>query len=396
MPGLLDLGTQPLSDGFVDAAADAAATPRFPLVLGMCGQCALVQLLYPLDRGLLFGEQYRYRSACSDSWLAHVRGQVLRQVRECALDSQSKVVEIASNDGYLLQYFAERGIACLGVEPAPLPAAAARARGIQTREAFFDQALAERLVDEGWQADLVLANNVLAHVFDLNGMVAGMAHLLRPGGLAVLEFAWLGDTLAHDAFDTLYHEHLCVFSLIAARRLFRAHGLVVTRVERIPTQGGSLRTFVRHAPADVEPCVEALVRVERQAGLDQPATLAAFGERIRGHCDALRNLLQARVAAGRRIVGYGAAAKGTMLLNLAGIGRELVGRVVDRNPDKQGRCVPGVHIPIDDPEILREDPPDDLLVLPWNLRGEILAQQAWFAGRGGRFILPLPRLEVLP
>ncbi|MEM9301795.1 MAG: class I SAM-dependent methyltransferase [Pseudomonadota bacterium] len=391
---VLDHGNLPLADGFPDRADDPSAIETFPVRLALCEACGLAQLRDTVPRTTLFGDEYPYLASCSTAWLEHGAEQARRRIEERGLDAASKVVEIASNDGYLLQFFAAAGVRTLGIEPAPIPAAAARERGIDTREAFFDGDVARDLVAAGWAADLILANNVLAHSEDLHGLVAGVRTLLKPEGLAVFEFGYLADLFDQLAYDTLYHEHLCVFSLRAVKALFEGYGLAVIDAERIGTQGGSLRVAVAHR-GPPSPAVAAVLAAEDTAGLALAPTHRAFAERVRRHAGEFRDLLEQRRASGRRVAAYGAPAKGTTLLNVCGIDANLIDYAVDRNPRKQGRQIPGTGIPIEAPDRLRAAPPDDLVILPWNLRDEILAQETLLAERGTAFILPLPAIEVV-
>ncbi|GBD42772.1 hypothetical protein HRbin40_00227 [bacterium HR40] len=390
----LSLGDMPLSDGFLRSDQLASPEPRFPLDVAFCEDCTLVQIEHTVAPEILFDSDYPYFSSVSETVVDNARANVEARLAEGRLGPRSLVVEIASNDGYLLQFYRARGIPVLGIDPAPGPAAEARRRGIDTLVTFFGLDLALRLRAEGRQADVIHANNVLAHVADTNGFVAGLATLLKPEGVAVIEVPYVRDLVEKTAFDTIYHEHLCYFSVHAARTLFARHGLVLARVERLPIHGGSLRLFVT-------PCghpdsgVETLLEEERAAGIDRFAFYVRFGERIEALRAKLLALLTELKRQGARIVGYGAAAKGTILLNYCGIDARFLDYVVDRNPHKQGRYIPGVRLAIRPPEAILADPPDYLLILSWNITDEILRQQQAFRARGGRFVVPVPDPEIL-
>jgi SAM-dependent methyltransferase len=392
-----DLGATPLANAYLTAAQLDAPEPSYPLRAWVCERCLLVQIEQVASPEALFSE-YAYFSSVSDTWLAHARGYAEAATRRFGLGPRHRVLEIASNDGYLLQYFRARGIPVLGIEPAANVARAAQARGIPTRVEFFGRALAERLAAAGERADLVVANNVLAHVPGLNDFVEGIRAVLAPRGVATLEFPHLLRLVRDTQFDTVYHEHLCYFSLHAVLALMARHALRVFDVEELATHGGSLRLYACHeagAPHETGAQVAKVLADERAAGLDTIAGYGGFDARVAQAKRALVAFLRGARAEGRRVAAYGAAAKGNTLLNTCGVGRDLVEYVVDRSPHKQGLYLPGSRLPIVPPERIRETRPDYLLVLPWNLKEEIMAQCADIRSWGGRFVVPIPRLEVL-
>ena len=391
----VDLGRAPLSNAFLTAEQLRLPEPHFPLHVYVCDQCLLVQLEEFAPAEQIFGD-YLYFSSYSDVWLRHAEAYAARMMDELRLGPQSFVVEIASNDGYLLQYFQRRGISVLGVEPAANVASVAIANGIPTEIAFFGTDTAERLKARG-QADLMCANNVLAHVPDLNDFVAGLAVLLKPSGTITVEFPHLLRLISECQFDTIYHEHFSYFSLLVVDRVFARHGLRVFDVDRLPTHGGSLRIHACHAAAD-RPRSEqfhALLAEERAAGLHQASSYAWFANTV---IDAKCALLDFLITARRErklVVGYGAPAKGNTLLNYCGVGPELLAFTVDRSPHKQGRYLPGVQIPILAPERIFEVKPDYVLILPWNLRDEVVGQVSGVRAWDGKFVVPIPRVQVL-
>lgn len=391
---VLSLGALPLSDGFLTAAELDRPEPRFPLDVAFCPACGLLQILDTVPPEILFGRDYPYFSSVSATLLAHSKAHVADRLPELPPGPDTLVVELASNDGYLLQFYREAGVRVLGIDPAPGPVAAAREKGIETIEAFFGRDLAERLVAEGRRADLVHANNVLAHVADVHGFLEGIRLLLKDGGRAVVEVPYVRDLVEKLAFDTIYHEHLCYFSVRAVDRLVRPHGLFLVRVERVPIHGGSLRLFLSKEDRP-DATVEAILAEEKAIGLDRHAWFASFAARVERLREDLRALLVDLERAGKRIAAYGAAAKGTILLNFCGLGPELLDWVADKNPFKQGRFVPGVRLPIVSPSRILAEMPDVLLILPWNIEAEIVAQEAAYRARGGRFLVPVPQPRIV-
>jgi SAM-dependent methyltransferase len=382
----------PLSNAFLDASQLDAKEPAYPLHAWVCDQCFLVQLEEFETPAKIFSD-YAYFSSYSTTWLEHARAYVEGMVSRFKLGVHTRVVELASNDGYLLQYFKERGIPVLGIEPAANVAKVAQERGIPTQTEFFGTACAGRLAAEGKQADLVVANNVLAHVPQLNDFVAGIALLLARDGIATIEVPHLLRLIQETQFDTIYHEHFSYFSLLTLEKLVSRHALRVFDVEELRTHGGSLRLFICHAGAAERRPSEALARVrtaEQEARLHTLEPYRGFQERTQEVKHCLLELLIAARHAGKRIVGYGAAAKGNTLLNYCGIGRDLIDYVVDRSPHKQNKFLPGSHLPVVNPERISETRPDYLLILPWNIRDEVMQQNQHIRVWGGKFMVPIP------
>ncbi len=394
---LIDLGTAPPSNAYLSAEELKGPEKWYPLRVLVCESCWLVQTEDFLDRESLFSGDYAYFSSYSSSWLQHAERYVGNMVERFGLGVESLHVEVASNDGYLLQFSRQRGIPCLGIEPTASTASAAREKGIETREAFFCVALAEQLRTEGLQADLMTANNVLAHVPDINDFVRGFAVLLKRDGVATFEFPHLVRLIQEAQFDTIYHEHYSYLSLTAVERIFASNGLKLFDIERLPTHGGSLRVYAQRSDGDrmVSDAVIDLLADEERWGVQTAgyySNLQPRAERIKN--DLLAFLVQAR-REGKRLGAYGAAAKGNTLLNFSGVRADLLPWVVDRNPAKQGKYLPGSRIPIVDESAIERERPDYLLILPWNLRDEIIAQQARIRDWGGRFLTAVPELKVV-
>ena len=394
----LDLGSAPPSNSYLTGAALQAAEVWYPLRLLVCESCWLVQTEDYAGRDTFFSEDYAYFSSFSSSWLKHSEAYVAAMQQRLGLDAASMVVEVAANDGYLLQYVKGRGIPCYGIEPTTSTAQAARAKGIEIVEAFFGRELATQLVAQGRQADLTAANNVLAHVPDINDFAGGFALLLKADGVATFEFPHLLRMVQNNQFDTAYHEHYSYLSLGAVQRIFQANGLSVFDVEELPTHGGSLRVFAQrldNGKRAVQPAVAGVLQQEAQAGMDGRDFYARFqGQALQVKNDLLAFLLEAR-RQGKKVGAYGAAAKGNTLMNFAGVRPDLLPYVVDLNPAKQGRFMPGSRVPIVAPAHLLADQPDFVLILPWNLRDEVSQQLAQIAGWGGKFVTAVPKLDVL-
>jgi 2-polyprenyl-3-methyl-5-hydroxy-6-metoxy-1,4-benzoquinol methylase len=386
----------PLSNSYLTGDQLRSMEPYYPLHALVCESCLLVQLEEYGSPEQIFSD-YAYFSSYSDTWLKHAKQYAQMVTERFSLASGSKVIEIASNDGYLLRNFVEMRIPVLGIEPARNVAEVAEKAGVPTRVDFFGTALAGRLVSEGHAADLLIGNNVLAHVPALNDFVRGMKIALKPTGVITLEFPHLLRLMEGNQFDTIYHEHFSYFSFLTVEKVLAKHGLVLFDVEELSTHGGSLRIFGRHAQDDSKPIssrVDALRSSERNAGLDKLETYATFAEQVK---ETKRNLLSLLIEikrSGSTIAGYGAPAKGNTLLNYCGIGRDFLDYTVDRNPHKQAHFLPGSHIPVLAPEKIRETRPDFVFVLPWNLAGEIMEQLAFIRDWGGRFIVPIPKPEV--
>lgn len=392
-----NLGETPLANAYIHPEKQHEPELRYPLHAFVCHNCFLVQLGVFESPQKIF-EEYAYFSSFSESWLAHCQAYTQHVIGKLNLGQDSTVIEIASNDGYLLQYFIAENIPVLGIEPAANIAAYAQEKGIPTRVAFFGSTLAEHLVSEGQQADLVIANNVLAHVPDLNDFIRGIKLVLKPTGVFSIEFPHLLRLIEEHQFDTIYHEHFSYFSLLTVESIMKAHGLTVFDAEPLPTHGGSLRLYGQHTegmPYPIHPRVEAIKQQERNAGLEKLETYQAFHQNIQTFREHLRQCLQMLKAQGKTIVGYGAPAKGNTLLNYCGIGPELIDYTVDRSPHKQNLLLPGTRIPIYSPEKVFETRPDILLILPWNLKDEIMQQMAGVREWGCQFLIPIPKIEIV-
>lgn len=394
----VDLGMSPLCESYVSERHLNQMEAFYPLHVLVCGHCFLVQLEQYVSAESIFSD-YAYFSSYSDSWLAHCRNYVDQMSERFQLDANSLVVELASNDGYLLQYFVSKQIPVLGIEPAANVAAVAIEKKVPTIVKFFGVKTATELVAEGKRADLLLGNNVLAQVPDLNDFVGGMKILLAPRGVITLEFPHLMRLMEENQFDTIYHEHFSYFSFLTAEKIFAAQGLTLFDVEELQTHGGSLRIYGRHAEDDSKATtarVHELRAREEAAGFTRLDGYRSFAERVKETKRALLEFLIQSKRAGKRIAGYGAPGKGNTLLNYCGIRTDFVDYTVDRSPHKQGKFLPGTHIPIYSPDRIRETRPDFLLILPWNLREEIIQQNAYIREWGGKFIVPVPKLKIYP
>ena len=392
----VDLGMSPLSESYLEAHQLNQMEPFYPLHAYVCDQCFLVQVQEYVSPEHIFSE-YPYFSSYSDTWLQHVGTYAEMMCERFKLGSQSLVVELGSNDGYLLQYFVAKVVPVLGIEPAANVAQAARKKGIHTIVAFFGEKTARELVADGTQADLLIGNNVLAQVSDLNGFVAAMQILLKPQGIITMEFPHLMRLMEGNQFDTVYHEHFSYFSLITIGKIFAAHGLTVFDAEELPTHGGSLRIYARHTQdtsKPIHPRVTELRDLENTAGLTRIEHYSSFAEQVK---ETKRKLLEFLIRAkreGKSVVGYGAPGKGNTLLNYCGIRSDFLDYTVDRNPYKHGKFLPGTHIPIFPPDKIKETRPDYLLILPWNLKEEIMKQLSYIRAWGGQFVVPIPEVQV--
>ena len=394
---LVDLGATPLANCFVTPAQAADGVDRpWPLHARVCDGCLLVQLDTIVPAESIFAD-YPYLSSCSSGWVEHARRFAVATIPRFELGPGSLVLEVASNDGYLLRHFVAAGIPVLGIDAAANVAAIAQANGVPTRVAFFGADTARALAGQGVRADLTVANNVLAHVPDIVGFVAGFAAVLAPQGVATFEFPHLLHLLAGVQFDTIYHEHYSYLSFLVVERLLAAAGLRAFEVAALPTHGGSLRVYACHAAADhAEQSAVAETRErERTAGLDRPDGYRGFAGRVAAVQRGLRAFLSAERAAGRRVAAYGAAAKGNTLLNTSRVGADDIAYVADRNPAKQGRLLPGSHIPVVAPEMLLADAPDDVVILPWNIAGEVAAELAPLRAAGTRFWVAVPEMATV-
>ena len=392
----LDLGHAPPSNAFLTADKLDSPETWLPLKLYTCGKCWLVQVAEMAPHAELFAPDYVYYSSFSTTWLAHAERYVEQAVQRLKLNRDSLVMEVASNDGYLLQYVAARGIPCVGIEPTAGTAKVAREKGIETLCEFFGRGFAESFVQSRRSADLIVANNVLAHVPDINDFVDGLKVALAPGGSITAEFPHLMRLVAERQFDTVYHEHFSYFSLGTLSRIFEVHGLRIWDVQELSTHGGSLRIWAGHKTGaqDMTPAVAALLAAERKAGMQEARYYRGFQQAADEVKDGCLRFLLEQHRAGRKVAAYGAAAKGNTLLNYAGVKPDLLPYVVDASPHKRGHYLPGSHIPVVGEDRLRQDRPEFVLILPWNLRAEITAQLSYIREWSGRFVTCVPRLEI--
>ena len=391
-----DLGMSPLANSYLTAQRLSSAELFYPLRVRLCDECLLVQAEDFESPETIFSD-YAYFSSYSETWLQHARAYVDDIASRLGLSDTSQVIEVASNDGYLLQYFQDKGIPVLGVEPAANVAEAAIKKGIPTRTAFFGVETARRLVSEGLHADLLIGNNVLAHVPDLNDFIQGLKLLLARDGTITMEFPHLLRLMAETQFDTIYHEHFSYFSLLAVDRIFSRHGLTLFDVEELATHGGSLRIYACHADNEsTQVCarVRSLREKEVAFGIDRRETYHSFADRVKQSKRSLLSFLIKAKKEGKSVAGYGAPAKGNTLLNYCGVGTDFIDYTVDRNPHKQGHFLPGTHIPIYHPDRVADTRPDFLLVLPWNLIHEVMEQMSHIRQWGGRFVVPIPEVKI--
>ncbi len=392
----IDIGMTPVANTYLQAEQLYRMEPFFPLHVYVCEKCYLVQLPEIQSPEQIFSE-YAYFSSYSETWLNHARVYVEQITERFRLDPKSQVIEIASNDGYLLQYFLEKDIPVLGIEPAANVANAARSKGIPTEVLFFGSETACKLEREGKSADILIGNNVLAHVPALNDFIKGMKILLKPRGIITMEFPHLMRLVAENQFDTIYHEHFSYFSFITVKEIFSAHKLTIFDVEELPTHGGSLRIYIRHEEdntKDISGSVSELEEREFKAGYRDITYYSGFKEKVEAIKRGLLDILIQIKNAGKHIVGYGAPAKGNTLLNYCGIRTDFIDYTVDRNPHKQGHYLPGTHIPIESVNKIRETKPDYIFMLPWNLKNEIMDQMADIRQWGGKFIVPIPTPQI--
>lgn len=395
---LANLGACPPSNAYLSNIKDFGDERSYPLKVMVCPQCRLAQTVDYIDHKQLFVDDYAYLSSFSSSWLSHARAYVEKMVGQFKLGSDSMVVEVASNDGYLLQYVKEKGMPCLGIEPTKLAADAARAKDIDVLDEFFGLNLAKKLTAQGKQADLMTANNVLAHVPDINDFVSGFAELLKTGGVATFEFPHLKNLLEQTQFDTIYHEHFSYLSLYSVVSIFDKNGLEVFDVETLPTHGGSLRVYAQRKdthPFPVTMHVRSIIDKERAAGMMDDKVYLDFAKKVQRIKNELLEFLIQQNRNGKKVVAYGAAAKGNTLMNFAGVRPDYVSYVVDRNPAKKGKYMPGNHLPIVGEEQLQMDHPDYILILPWNLKHEIMDQLSYVRTWGGKFVSAIPELHVM-
>jgi C-methyltransferase C-terminal domain/Putative zinc binding domain/Methyltransferase domain len=393
----VDLGMSPLCESFIAKEQLNSMEPFYPLVAFVCRECRLVQLQEYVAPAEIFTE-YAYFSAYSDSWLEHARRYAEAMTKRFELGASSQVIEFGSNDGYLLQFFAQNKVPVLGIDPAANVAKAAEARGVPTLVSFFNTEAALGLVSKHVRGDLLIGNNVLAQVSDLNSFVEGIRIVLKPEGVCTIEFPHILQTMSGNQFDQIYHEHFSYFSLLSAERIFVRHGMRIFDLDELYTHGGSLRIYACHVDALAHPtthAVEAMRRREKEAGLDLVETYSAFADKVKLTKRKILSFLIEAKSSGKITVGYGAPGKGNTLLNYCGIRSDLLEYTVDRNPYKQGKYLPGTHIPILSPEIIAETRPDYVFILPWNLKDEIVQQLSFIRDWGGKFVVPIPELCIL-
>jgi SAM-dependent methyltransferase len=392
---VLDLGITALVDTLVTQDRLNQRENKYPLQVGFCPNCALMQVCDTVPPEEVFHQEYTYYASFSTTWLEHSRKCVLKQIERFKLNEKSLVIELASNDGYLLKNYVEKGIPVLGIDPCKGPVEAARKIGVPTEHAFFSQELAKKLASQGRRADVVHANNVMAHVADLNGFIAGIATILKDSGSLVTESPYVKDLIDHCEFDTIYHEHLCYYGVTSLKNLYARHGLYINDIERLPTHGGSIRQYVSKKPGESQ-VVRDLLRDEEKLGINRFGpyyeSFAARVERIKSQMLALLRELKSQ---GKRVAAYGASAKGSTMLSYLGAGPDLIEFVVDKNVHKHGKFMPGLHNPIYDVAAIAEKKPDYLVLLVWNLKDEILRQQQAFRDAGGKFIVPIPTPEIV-
>jgi SAM-dependent methyltransferase len=392
----VDLGMSPLCESFLSLEQLNQMEPFYPLHAYVCEKCFLVQLEEYVSPEHIFTE-YAYFSSYADTWLKQCQAYTERVSERFGLNENSFVVEVGSNDGYLLQYFVKKGIPVLGIDPAKNVAKVAIEKGVPTITEFFGREIATRLCSEGQQADLIAGANVMAQVPDINDFVGGLKILLKPGGVITIEFPHLLNLMEQNQFDTMYHEHFSYFSFITAEKIFAAHGLTLFDVEELPTHGGSLRIYARHTDDTVKPVGERALEMherEIQAGFTDLAHYSAFGEQVKETKRKLLSFLIEAKRAGKTVAGYGAPGKGNTLLNYCGVRSDFLDYTVDRNPYKHGKFLPGTHIPIFTPDKIRETRPDYVLILPWNFKDEIMQQMAYVKEWGAKFVVPIPEMTI--